>query len=124
MFGERFTELAPTLNDETKKAVRILDESGGLETDYMIVDIGKRFISQRLAVNTKYAFWEYKGNPDEILIIFSSEGNEYLMNADKLGKYVCDGNRVFTGNRIAGYHIRPLESGKGCKVTYLALSDK
>ena len=90
----------------------------------MIVDIGVFMIAQRLAVNTKYAFWEYKGKADESLIIFSSEGNENLQNAEKLGKDVCNGKRVFAGNRIAGYHILPLESGPGCKVTYIALSEK
>jgi hypothetical protein len=61
----------------------------------MVIDVGVPFVSQRIAVTTKYAFWDYKGNENEALLVMSSEGNDHLMNAETLGKDVANGKRVF-----------------------------
>jgi len=76
-----------------------------------------------MAVNTIYRFWDFNGVKGEHLVLFSSNGNEFLHTEERLGEDIMDGNRVFASTRLAAYLIKANETG-GCQISYLTIMEK
>ena len=108
LFGN-WTQNVLKVGNETFQAKRIKDESGGLESDLNVLNFRVPFVSHRYTVNTKYNFYDFK-NKSEHLILFSTLGNEKLMEPDSLGPDFK--SKVAAPNPIAGYFIRPRPEGK------------
>ena len=73
--GKEFVKHAVGCNADTVAGEHITTESGDLHTHYIIVDVRVPFVAKRICGNTMYCFWNFKGNKDEHLILFSSETN-------------------------------------------------
>ena len=123
LFDEDYTVRNLDLCTENVISRRILDEEGGLTTDLLVINVGVWLIAERISLNTMYTFWDYEGRKGEHIVIFSTQGNEGLQNEETLGSDIVDGSRVFSENRIAGYHISPYGES-GCLITYMAMLEK